>query len=297
VHMPSHTYIRIGRYHEGAMANLKAVEVDSTYTDACHAQGVYPLAYYPHNYHFIAACAALCGESKIAMVGAIKTSDHSHKKLMQDPAWATLQHYFSIPMFTSVKLGLWKEIKQSKEPEKNLVYPRVIWNYTLAMAALAENKTNEAQQYLKTMRSLMTDTTLPKLTIWGINSILDICKIAENVVAGEIEAKKGNYSSAISYLKTAVKLEDALNYNEPPDWFFSVRHNLGAVLVSANKLREAKIVYEEDLVNYRDNGWALRGLMNVYEKAGNKEDHAKTEKRFKAAWKHADIAINASRIL
>ena len=48
VHMPSHTYIRIGKYHDGVVANQKAVLVDSLYVEACHAQGVYPLAYYPH---------------------------------------------------------------------------------------------------------------------------------------------------------------------------------------------------------------------------------------------------------
>src|SRR6185436_2600417 len=33
VHMPSHTYIRIGRYHDGVVANQKAVLVDSSYVE------------------------------------------------------------------------------------------------------------------------------------------------------------------------------------------------------------------------------------------------------------------------
>ncbi len=81
VHMPSHTYIRIGKYHDGVLANQKAVLVDSLYMEACHAQGVYPLAYYPHNYHFLSACATLGGESKIAMEGALATANHAHKKI------------------------------------------------------------------------------------------------------------------------------------------------------------------------------------------------------------------------
>ena len=46
LHMPSNTYLRIGRYHDGVISNQKAVLTDSLYTEACHAQGVYPLAYY-----------------------------------------------------------------------------------------------------------------------------------------------------------------------------------------------------------------------------------------------------------
>lgn len=297
LHMPSHTYIRTGLYHKGTLANLNAVKIDSVYTVACHAQGVYPLAYFPHNFHFIAACATLCGESKMAMNGALKTSAHAHKKLMKDPNWATLQHYFCIPMFTRVKLGLWKEIDGTPEPERILVYPRVIWHYSKAMSALAGNHADAAEKHLKSMRSLMKDSALEGLTIWGINSILDICKIAEHVVAGEIALAEKDHSDALKWLSEAVKLEDALNYDEPPDWFFSVRHNLGAALVSAGKFDEAVNVYLTDLQNYAENGWALRGLMNAYKGKVDMKNYRDMERRFKKAWQYADIQISASRIL
>lgn len=297
VHMPSHTYIRIGKYHEGVVANQKAVLVDSLYMEACHAQGVYPLAYYPHNYHFISACATLCGESKVAMIGANATSNHSHKKLMRDPDWATLQHYYAIPWFVEVKLGLWNDILHSAAPEKDLKYPSVIWHYAQGMAMLSQNKIPDAKKHLLEMKAIMTDTTLKNLTIWGINSIYDICVIASKTLDGEINAKEKNYPVAITLLLEAVEQEDALNYDEPPDWFFSMRHHLGAVLIEAGKYQEAIKVYDEDLKTYRENGWALTGLMHCYEKLGDKEKYDETKIRFEEAWKHADINITSSRIL
>ncbi|MNQ92229.1 hypothetical protein D3C85_1076480 [compost metagenome] len=92
-------------------------------------------------------------------------------------------------------------------------------------------------------------------------------------------------------------IETALNYNEPPDWFFSIRHHLGAVLLEAKMYDEAKKVYLEDLKIYRDNGWALKGLMNAYEKLGDQNNYNETKVRFDTAWKYADIKINSSRIL
>ncbi len=83
---------------------------------------------------------------------------------------------------------------------------------------------------------------------------------------------------AVSLLKEAIVKEDALNYDEPPDWFFSVRHHLGAVLIEAGKSQEAIKIYEADLQNYRNNGWALKGLMNAYEKLGNKKKLEETKK-------------------
>jgi tetratricopeptide (TPR) repeat protein len=297
VHMPSHTYIRMGRYHEGIIANEKAVLIDSLYVETCHAQGVYPLAYYPHNYHFIAACATLCGEGKIAIKGALATAAHAHKKLLQDPAWATLQHYYSIPWYVEVKLGLWNDILLSPAPEKDLKYPLVIWHYAQGMAMLSKNKMVDAKKHLTEMKQIMTDTTIKNLTIWGINSVFDLCVIASKTLEGEIYAKEKNYSMAISILREAIVAEDALNYDEPPDWFFSVRHHLGAVLIDAGKFKEAVHVYQKDLEIYRENGWALKGLTNAYEKLGDKRKYQEIKSRFEKSWQYSDIILSSSRIL
>jgi tetratricopeptide (TPR) repeat protein len=297
VHMPSHTYIRIGRYHDGVLTNQKAVAVDSLYLEACHAQGAYPLGYYPHNYHFIAACATLDGESKAALDGAIKTANHAHKKLFRDPDWSTLQHYYSIPWYVEVKLGLWQDIIKSKAPEKDLKYPLVIWHYAQGMAMLSQNKIVEAKKHLNIMKKIMLDTKIKDLTIWEGNSVYDLCIIASKILDAELNAKEKKYATAIALLQEAVRKEDALNYNEPPDWFFSVRHHLGAVLLDAEHYKAAVKVYEEDLKNYPKNGWALRGLMNAYEKLGDKKKYEETKSRFEMAWKYADITISSSRIL
>jgi len=297
LHMPSHTYIRTGRYHDGVLSNQKAALVDSLYMEACHAQGVYPLAYYPHNNHFMAACATLCGESRLALEGANATAAHAQKKLLRDPAWATLQHYYSIPWYVAVKLGKWKEIESGNAPDEDLKYPSVVWNYAQGMASLARNNIPAARSRLQAMKKIMTDTSIRDLSIWGINNVFDLCRIAEKVLEGEICAREKNYGRAVTLLQEAVVQEDALNYNEPPDWFFSVRHHLGAVLLDAGKYEEAVRVYEQDLKNFRENGWALKGLSIAYEKSGNSKKAAAVKERFEAAWKNADIPIASSRIL
>jgi tetratricopeptide (TPR) repeat protein len=297
IHMPSHTYLRTGRYHEGVVTNQKAVLADSVYVEACSAQGMYPLAYYPHNYHFLAACATLCGETKMAKKGALATSEHAHKQLLRDPAWATLQHYYAIPWYVDVKLGLWNDIVQSPPPEKDLKYPLVIWHYAQGMAMLSQNKTADAKQHLAEIKAIMTDTTIKDLTIWGINSVFDLCFIASKTLDGEINAKEKNYSAAISLIQQAIEREDALNYNEPPDWFFSVRHHLGAILIDAGKFREAVKVYEQDLKGYPENGWALKGLMNAWQKIGDSKKYEEIKTRFEKSWQHSDIKISSSRLL
>jgi tetratricopeptide (TPR) repeat protein len=165
------------------------------------------------------------------------------------------------------------------------------------MAQLSKADLPEARRNLSEMKAIMADTAIRDLTIWGINSLFDLCVIASKTLEAEILAKERKYDASIPMLKEAVAAEDALNYNEPPDWFFSVRHHLGAVLLEAGRYEDAVKVYEEDLKTYRENGWALRGLMNAYERLNDKAGYEKSRARFEEAWKHADMKISSSRIL
>jgi tetratricopeptide (TPR) repeat protein len=59
VHMPSHIYIRVGRYKDAVAANQKAILADEDYISQCYSQGMYPLAYYPHNVHLLWSASSL----------------------------------------------------------------------------------------------------------------------------------------------------------------------------------------------------------------------------------------------
>ncbi|TXI69306.1 MAG: hypothetical protein E6Q41_02760 [Cyclobacteriaceae bacterium] len=297
VHMPSHIYINTGDYHLGTLSNLRAVQVDSVYTTACHAQGVYPLAYYPHNYHFLAATATLEGNSKVAWMASKKLQEHTATDLMDQPGWGTLQHYYTIPYYVAVKLGMWDSILVLPAPVKDLTYPKAIWHYAKGMAYTGKKDLANAQKELEKLQSLASDTTLKDLTIWNINTTADLVQIAQKVLSAEIAAKQNKSDLSIQLLKEAVDIEDKLNYNEPPDWFFSVRHHLGAALIQSGKYNEAEATYRKDLQYYKKNGWALIGLYNslLFQK---KDNEAKTVKRaFDDAWQYADVNIASSSTL
>jgi len=297
VHMPSHTYIRTGDYHKGSIANLKAVAVDSNYLEACHAQGAYPLALHPHNWHFLTATATFEGNGKLAMEAAQEVADRSSRKVMQEPGWGTLQHYYTTPYYVAVKFGKWDEILQMRNFDPSIKYPDAVRRYARGMAFLGKNDLPQAKQELAQLKVYAADESFKELTIWDINNTHTLLQIAENVLEGEILAKEGKYDESISLLKDAVALEDQLAYQEPPDWFFSVRHHLGAILLEAEKFAEAEKIYREDLKVFKKNGWALRGLTIALEKQGKTQEAAKVQQQFKEAWAYADIDITSSRII
>jgi tetratricopeptide (TPR) repeat protein len=299
VHMPSHIYIRTGDYHKGSMANLRAIKVDSLYVASCNAQGVYPLIYMPHNYHFLAACASLAGNSERAVEAAEEMSREISLVLMEQPGWKTLQHYYIIPYYVYVKFGKWDKILSMNVLDPELTYPQAIRHYARGMAYLGKGKTRQAKWELAKLKKISNEEaeTLKEVTIWQINTTYDLVQIAIRVLEGEILAAEGNYDKSISLLKEAVAIEDGLNYQEPPDWFFSVRHHLGAVQIEAGKYEQALATYREDLETYPKNGWALHGIKLAYEKMGKTGRASNVDKKLREIWAYADVDLKSSRIL
>lgn len=139
-----------------------------------------------------------------------------------------------------------------------------------------------------------THKELKEITIWNINSVYDLVQIAQKVLKASIVAQEGDFLQSIDLLKDAVAIEDSLNYNEPPDWFFSVRHYLGAVQLEAGAYENAISTYQQDLRNLPKNGWALRGLSLAYSKLGDESNRKRIEEMFTTAWRTADMKINTS---
>lgn len=294
LHMPSHIYINTGDYHLGSLSNISAVEADSNYITTCHAQGAYPLAYFPHNYHFLAATATLEGNSKLAWQAAQQVRQYTAREVMRQPGWGTLQHYYTIPYYIAAKFSMWDTILSEPSPASELIYPRAIWHYARGMAFLGKDDLAHAQEEMKSLGKLAADTTLKDITVWNINTSVDLVQIANKVLAAGIAAQQNQLDNATKLLGEAIIIEDNLNYNEPPDWFFSVRHHLGAVLLKAGKYAEAERVYRQDLLTWKKNGWALIGLYNSLVQQKNAAEAQTAKSAFDKSWQYADVKIAAS---
>jgi tetratricopeptide (TPR) repeat protein len=122
-------------------------------------------------------------------------------------------------------------------------------------------------------------------------------QIAVYVLSAEIHKSKKEYEKGIAAFRQAIAIEDNLNYNEPPDWFFSVRHHLGSTLLQAGKYAEAEKIYLEDLNTWKENGWALFGLHQVFQKQGKIAEAQRMKSRFDKAWQYADFNLGSSSSL
>ncbi|MEY8019923.1 hypothetical protein AB8P51_03770 [Muriicola sp. SD30] len=292
VHMPSHIYIRVGRYKDAVTANQAAILADEDYISQCYSQGMYPLGYYPHNIHFLWSAASLLGASDIAIDAAKKTAEKVPEgELVNLPF---LQDFAATPYLAYTRFGKWNDILTIPSPNPEIKHLNLIRHYARGIAFIRKGNVKEAEEELEALSRLGEDDSLKDLIATAHNSSASIADIAYEVIAGELAALKKDYPTAINHLKNAVAAEDNLTYTEPAAWHIPTRQNLGAILLEANEYEEAEKIYREDLEVLRQNGWSLMGLYKSLKGQGKMQEANQVQEEFNMVWKDADIVISNS---
>ena len=293
VHMASHIYQRVGRYADAMKSNQLAIAADEDYITQCRAQGLYPMAYYPHNIHFLWFAASFDAQSAVALDSAKKVAEKIPDAVLAEmPLTAGFR---VVPYWANLRFGKWDAILNEPAPPATSVFLMAAWHYARGQAFVATGRVADAEAELAALLPLLADKTLDA-PLFSPNTGRAIISIAPAALAGEIAAAKGQFDQAVAQLDQAVRLEDTLVYTEPSEWAFPPRHALGAVLLEAGRPAEAETVYWEDLKRNRDNGWALTGLVQAL-RAQKKDAQADVvEARRTRALARADVTLTASRV-
>ncbi|MGB5190417.1 hypothetical protein, partial [Robiginitalea sp.] len=292
VHMPSHIFIRVGRYKDAVEANHKAIAADEDYISQCYSQGLYPLGYYPHNIHFLWSASSLIGESNTAISAAKKTAEKVPQGELEELTF--LQDFAATPLLAYVRFGKWNDILTYPAPASEIRHLNLIRHYARGLAFIRKNNASEAREELEAIQKIMEDPRTADIVAAAHNSSDKIARVAYEVVAGELAHLEGDSQKAIQHLKQAVAAEDALTYTEPSAWHIPPRQSLGAILMEVGAYTDAESVYREDLERLRQNGWSLFGLSQALDAQGKEEEAKTVQKEFESVWQYSDISIARS---
>jgi tetratricopeptide (TPR) repeat protein len=290
VHMPAHIYARVGRWHDAAATNERAIDVDTRYRTLHPRQGFYRI-YMAHNRHFLTFACMMEGRSVDALRAAREMLASIPEDFARENA-AFVDGYLAIELEVLMRFGRWQEILAQPEPPDWLPVKRALRHFARGSALAALGRVDEAREEQRLLAA-GTEKVDAGITI-GNNPARGVLAIAGEVLEGEVLAAARDVNGAVKALERAVLHEDELTYDEPPDWIQPARHALGAVLLSAKRFQEAEPVYRADLERYPENGWSLRGLALALRGLGRLDEAYSVETRFKAAWSHADIRIDTS---
>ena len=291
VHMPSHVYVRVGRYAEAVRSNEAAVAADRAYFELVPEQRIYAM-YYGHNLHFLAYASMMSGHYENAITAA--------RELERDMPAGALEEYAGViegimptTFHVLVRFGKWDQILAEPEYEgEHRKVSRAVRHYARAIAHSALGDPESA----RTEMALFDEAAAAVPEDWYIfnNTVGTVLPIARLMVEGETLYREGNRDEAFAKLREAVALEDQLVYDEPPAWMLPVRHALGALLVASGKFDEAEAVYLADLAEHPENGWALTGLQQAYFGQGKSQEALALNGRIEAAFAAADTKPTSS---
>jgi tetratricopeptide (TPR) repeat protein len=194
------------------------------------------------------------------------------------------------------RFGRWDEILAEPAPADDLLYPTGIWHYARGLAEARQFELDAARRSLAALTDIADDPEMGATRIWETNTMAQILAIAREVLAGEIAMQDCQPELAAEHFRSAVALEDALTYVEPPDWYVPARHNLGEALLASDQPAAAEAVYREDLSIYPANGWSLRGLEQALRKQGRHDEADAVNGRFRKVWAADGPAIAGSRL-
>jgi len=290
VHMPSHIYIRVGRYADAAAANQRAIAADLRYVAGAGRSGFYTV-YRAHNYHFLAYAAMFEGRKAVALQAA-------RDMLAQVPLEAVrampdfLDGFLAVPYHVQVRFGLWSDLLAEPRPPEDLKVTTAFWHYGRTVALSALGRVDEAARALADLDAARA--AVPESAYVGNNPARVVLEIAAPMAEGELEYRRGNVERAFELLREAVRRDDELKYDEPWGWMQPVRHALGALLLEQGRMADAEAVYREDLRLHPDNGWALLGLAECLRGRGAGAEAAVVEARLERAWAASDVSPRVS---
>ena len=305
VHMPTHIDVLCGNYRDVVVYNQKAVVADRKYLERAGALNIYSM-YRTHNHHFVIYGAMFLGQFTPAIEAAQELIDTTPEELLRLPSPPMadfIEGYLPMKQHVLIRFGKWQEIIDQDLPTDQELYcsTTAMMLYAKSVAHSAMGNVAEAER--EKAAFLEAKARVPESRRVHNNTVEDLLAIAEEMLNGELEYRRGNHDGAFAHLRKSVELDDALPYDEPWGWMQPARHALGALLIEQGRFEEAETVYRADLgldktlsraCQHPNNLWSLHGLHECLTRRGEQVESIFIKQQLDQALARAEVQVYAS---
>ena len=289
LHMPGHTYLRVGRYADAWRQNQQVAHVADAHYLA-HAQRPYAPA---HNLAFGLYGACMAGMQKAALESSatLRGIYLAYPDRSDGPG---PEMGFALEHTTRLRFGDFRGVV-GLDPSTTLPrawpYAHVLRSYANGSALLQLGRRAEAAAEYDHLQVSAANTSA-----W----FAPLVKVARLALLANLQANgllNGTLSSAVATLEEAVDEQVSWAYDEPPKFHMPLRQCLGRLLLRADLPERAHAVFAADLTKFPANGWSLWGLhqsMLLQPHKYSKAETARVEEQMREAWREADVPLRTS---
>ena len=257
-HMPSHTFLRVGRYHDALWANIQAHTSDSAWLQ----QGQLP--YGPaHNLAFLVHAAGLSGERSMAYHYADILRGH-YRAYPDQPDGPGPEEGWHIWRTVHLRFGDWDAVLSDPDDfplNHEWPYAVILGHFAKGVAVLGSKGQAglvAAKDYLQRLQD----------TFFSVGERHQrLARVANWTLSSGIAYFANDPGTALDLIQLARREQESWTYSEPPSWYMTEAACEGVLLATMGRYKEAIAMYEHDLGRIAENRFSLYGLQESMQKS------------------------------
>ena len=290
VHMPSHTYLQLGRYADATRVNEASVTAEMALFDEQKKQGFsISKDWRNHDQSFLSYAALMEGRGDVALAAAREVAGRAQAG--KNPF---AEYHRSMPTLVLLRLQRWDALLAEPLPAGDLGVARLLGEQARGVALARSGRVPEAQAAVaraenglaQALKAFNKPDAYLRKWVDGLRGTVERLK-------AEIALAQGRPADAVALQTQAVALAQGVELGDPPALGSGTRLVLAEMQMRAGRASEAEATYRADLAAWPHSGWALTGLVRAVQMQGR--DAGPLQAQAAKAWPHADTALHSIR--
>jgi tetratricopeptide (TPR) repeat protein len=284
VHMPSHTFVHVGRYADATRVNQAALSAQQDLDARLEVLGFAQTKNWNgHNRHFLWFAALMQGRGDLSLETA--------RRLAASAAASTSpqgEYHRGLPLLTLVRLERWGDVLEETSAVDAAKRTPAMAEYARGMALVRTGRVAESTVMVAALdERVRVARAAAKPDDDYAKMLVEMLVTLSSQLKAEVAFARGDVDAALVAWREAIRAEEALG-GEPPLLAGGSQVGLGDMLLRAHRYPEAEAAFRTELATQPGSGWALRGLQ-VAVAAQNRSVEAKqVQADLARAWQEAD---------
>ncbi|WP_292028070.1 hypothetical protein [Brevundimonas sp. UBA2416] len=281
VHMPSHTFYRVGRYRDAMMSNVNAVALDLKYDSLARPPGGVPgMALHAHNIHFGMGGALMAGGAE----EGLKLADWflaTYPDIPADNMWRQAMANNAYALFG--RYGSTEQVAGLTEPPETHPMLRVSWRFARGEAAARAGNAAAVRAEAAAIAAIRSQTGFAA----GDNGEMrnEFTEVSQRVLEGRAAMLAGDADAAIAAFARAAAIQgQGEEGGDPPIIWYPTRRSLAAALLLKGDAAGARAKVLELIEDWPNDPYSYFVLAEAEAALGDSAAAAEAHRRSRIEW-------------